>query len=243
MQLNIPLSGRGILSTKSDNMTCACDSTSCQCFHAKFRLTEIDRNRKMKISPSCEYLLTRPPLLLVSHLSSCVWWPLCVSCHSYLWSVTLGLPAGLPRLEEEVGSSILTTIQWFWWLVQAVQVCGEGWVYQGWWTGFLGLSWWYKVADVKCMFRESGLLIVLGQPLQQLLQTPPSSLPTTWCSILTTWWWLKKFFAGLWLSVFFADWPKIWISKERSSSSGNFRGGRVWEGCICTGIQYTWSAR
>ena len=63
MQLNIPSSGRGISSTKSDNMTCACDSTSCQCFHAKFHLTELDRNRKMKISPSCEYLLTLPPLL------------------------------------------------------------------------------------------------------------------------------------------------------------------------------------
>ena len=63
IKLNIPLSGRGILSTKSDNMTCACDSTSCQCFHAKFHLTELDGNIKMKISPSCEYMLTLPSLL------------------------------------------------------------------------------------------------------------------------------------------------------------------------------------
>ena len=39
MLVNIPPSGKGILSTKSANMTCTCDSSSCQCFHPTFHYT------------------------------------------------------------------------------------------------------------------------------------------------------------------------------------------------------------
>ena len=43
MQVNIPPTGKGILSTKSANMTCTCDSSSCQCFHPTFHYTTIQR--------------------------------------------------------------------------------------------------------------------------------------------------------------------------------------------------------
>ena len=54
MQLNVPQTDRGILSTRDANMTCRCDLFSCHCVHLKFQNEDPPRKRKDQIYASCK---------------------------------------------------------------------------------------------------------------------------------------------------------------------------------------------
>ena len=71
IQLNVPQTNRGILSTRVDNMTCRCDSFSCHCSHLKFQYEDPPRSRKDQISPSCKLRMILLALLNFVYSASC----------------------------------------------------------------------------------------------------------------------------------------------------------------------------